>query len=84
MSSALLGCVYESMQWLPSHPLPSSYPSNLNVRDHDSDSHGSESDDDNPEDGLSESDYDSDSVDDTAPVEIAVNLEFSVQDIADA
>ena len=52
----------------------------------DSDSHGPESDDDNPEDGLSESDYDSDSVDGTGPVGvgIAVNLEFSVQDIADA
>ena len=34
----------------------------------DSDSNESESDDDNTEDGISESDYDSESVDDTAPV----------------
>ena len=50
----------------------------------DSDSNESESDDDNTEDGLSETDYDSEPVDDTAPVGIAVNFEFSVQDIADA
>ena len=49
-----------------------------------SDAHVFESDDDNSEDGLSESDYDSDSEDNTAPVEIDVNLEFTVQDIADA
>ena len=48
------------------------------------DSNGSESDDDNTQDGLSESNYDSESVDNTAPVGIAVNFEFSVQDIAGA
>ena len=47
-------------------------------------SDGSTSDDDTTEDDLSESDYDSDSVDDTAPVGIAVNFEFSVQDNAGA
>ena len=50
----------------------------------DCDSNGSTSDDDTTEDGLSESDYDSDSIDDTTSVGIAVNLEFSVQDIAGA
>ena len=49
-----------------------------------SDAHVFESDNDNSKGGLSESDYDSDSDDDTAPVEIDVNLEFSVQDITDA
>jgi hypothetical protein len=50
----------------------------------DCDSNGSTSDADTTEDDLSESDYDSEPVDDTAPVGIAVNFEFSVQDIADA
>jgi hypothetical protein len=52
----------------------------------DNDSNESESDDNNTDDGLSETeaDYDSEPVDDTAPVEIAVNFEFSVQDIAAA